>query len=272
MGAAHYGKSEDDDMRIDRLNRIEQYVIQQETASLEELSATFGVSMNTIRRDVKELLDRGVLQKVYGGVAVKPVVQTALPLPMSIRASQLPDAKQEIGRLAATLVQDNSSIFLDSGSTTPNILQHLQDMSRVTLITHSLSALYEAARYPNLNVIALGGAYNPDTASYMDIASLDALSRMTMDTIFIAATGVSLENGLTNTTFLEAEIKRLVVQRGKKVVLLADHTKFDHSSIITFCNFKDLSCVVTDRLPSQAYLDAMKAYNIQLLCPETEKK
>lgn len=259
-------------MRIDRLNMIEQYVVQCGTASLEDLSSSFHVSMNTIRRDVKELLDRGVLQKVYGGVAVKNNVQQTMPLPMSIRASQLPEAKREIGRLAATLVKDNSSIFLDSGSTTPNILQYLSQKTRVTVITHSLNALYEAAKYPNLRIIGLGGVYYQDTASYVDIASLDALSRMTIDMIFIAATGVSLENGLTNTTFLEAEVKRVVVKRGKKVALMADHGKFDYSSIITFCNFRDLSYVITDRLPPQAYLEEMEKNHIQLLCPETENE
>lgn len=260
-------------MRIDRLNLIEQYVVQMGTASLEELASSFHVSINTIRRDVKELLDRGVLQKVYGGVAVKNhVAQAVLPLPMSVRSGQLLDAKQKIGQLASTLVSDNCSIFLDSGSTTPHILQHLAQKTRVTVITHSLTALCEAAKYPNLNVIALGGVYNPTTASYVDISSLDALSRMTIDTIFIAATGVSLENGLTNTTFLEAEIKRLVVHRGKRVVLLADHTKFDHSSIITFCDFSELSCVVTDCMPNQRYLDDMQAHDIRLLCPDAESK
>ena len=257
-------------MRIDRLNMIEQYVIQYGTASLEDLAAHFGVSMNTIRRDVKQLLDRGALEKVYGGVAVKTELHSHELLPMSIRANKNSGAKQEIGRLAATLVQDNTSIFLDSGSTTPMLLPHLAQRSGITVITHSLSALYEAAKYPNLNIIALGGQFNPSTASYVGVSTIEALSHMRIDMIFLAATGVSLENGLTNSTYLEAEIKRNVVRRGSQVVLMADQSKFDHAAFITFCEFRQLSCLVTDQAPAQAYLAAMEAHGIRLLCPDTE--
>lgn len=258
-------------MRIDRLNMIEQYVIQCKTASLEELATHFGVSMNTIRRDVRQLLERGALEKVYGGVTIKTSQHAQLPLPYAIRASRNIAEKQEIGRLASELVSDNASIFIDSGSTTPTILAHLATKSNVTVISHSLSALYEASKYPNLNVIALGGIFYSNTASYIDITSMDALSRLSIDTVFIGATGITLENGLTNTTYLEAEMKRIVIRRSRGAVLMADHSKFDSSSIITFCKFEDLSCVVTDTLPPQRYIDAMRINQIRLLCPETEK-
>ena len=141
----------------------------------------------------------------------------------------------------------------------------------MTVISRSLSALYEASKYPNLNVIALGGIFYSNTASYIDITSMDALSRLSIDTVFIGATGITLENGLTNTTYLEAEMKRIVIRRSRGAVLMADHSKFDSSSIITFCKFEDLSCVVTDTLPPQRYIDAMRINQIRLLCPETEK-
>lgn len=255
-------------MRIDRLNQIEQYVFQFGTASLENLAAHFAVSMNTIRRDVKQLLDRGALEKVYGGVSVKTNTQPHEPLPLSIRASKNNAAKQEIGRLAATLVQDNFSIFLDSGSTTPMLLPHLAQKSGVTVITHSLSALYEAAKYPNLNVISLGGLFYPGTASYVGISTLEALSRMSLDLIFLAATGVSIGGGMTNTTYLEAEIKRNVITRGRQVALMADHSKFDRAAFITFCEFKTLDYLVTDERPAAPYLDVLQANAVRLLCPD----
>ena len=120
-------------------------------------------------------------------------------------------------------------------------------------------------------VISLGGIFYSNTASYIDITSMDALSRLSIDTVFIGATGITLENGLTNTTYLEAEMKRIVIRRSRGAVLMADHGKFDSSSIITFCKFEDLSCVVTDTLPPQRYIDAMRINQIRLLCPETEK-
>lgn len=108
-----------------------------ETVSLEELSTQFSVSMNTIRRDVMELLSRGNIRKVYGGVSSTLINR---PVGFSVRAQKNSRAKQIIGRLASQLVSDGASIFLDSGSTTPYILQHIGEKNGVTVITHSLTA------------------------------------------------------------------------------------------------------------------------------------
>ena len=243
-------------MRAERLNAMEQYILGKETVSLEELSTQFSVSMNTIRRDVMELLSRGNIRKVYGGVSSTLINR---PVGFSVRAQKNSRAKQIIGRLASQLVSDGASIFLDSGSTTPYILQHIGEKNGVTVITHSLTALYAASSLSNLNIIALGG-----------ISTLDALSRLSIQTIFISATGVSIENGLTNSTYLEAEIKRSVVQRGNRVVLMADQSKFGHSAVISFCPFEQLYAIVTDCLPSEPYLEAIDRYGIRLICPGHE--
>ncbi len=249
-------------MRLDRVNEMEQYVLRQGTASLEELSGEFHISLNTVRRDITALLARGHIRKTYGGVAA---LETPGPIPMSVRASKNWDAKQAIGKLAAELVEDGQTIFLDSGSTVLAMLPHLAQRKNVTIVTHGLCAMYETSKCPNLKLISLGGLYSPPTNSFVGISALDALDRLSVDTVFMAATGVSLERGLTNTTYLEAEIKHRVVQRGKKVVLLADHSKFDFVSTISFFDFDKLSAVVTDTLPSPAYLNVIAQHHITLL-------
>ena len=97
-------------MRAERLNAMEQYILGKETVSLEELSTQFSVSMNTIRRDVMELLSRGNIRKVYGGVSSTLINR---PVGFSVRAQKNSRAKQIIGRLASQLVSDGASIFLD---------------------------------------------------------------------------------------------------------------------------------------------------------------
>lgn len=251
-------------MRTERLNAMEQYILSKEHASLEDLASQFGVSINTIRRDISELLDRGNIRKVYGGVSSNLLNR---PLGFSIREQKNSSEKQIIGQLASQLVANGSSIFLDSGSTTPNILRHLGEKNGITVITHSLISLYEASTLPNLNIIALGGVFNPATSSFTGISTLDSLSRLSIQTIFISATGVTLESGLTNSTYLEAEIKRSVVQRGSRVVLMADHSKFDRSAVISFCTFEQLYAIVTDRLPPPPYIEAMGRHRIRLICP-----
>lgn len=255
-------------MRADRLNLMEEYIVRQGTVSLEDLAAHFEISINTVRRDLKTLLQRNTVSKVYGGVAAN-----AQPMLVSLseRDRRNREAKKIIGELAATLVEENTAIFLDSGSTTPMLLPFLAQKNGVTVVTHSLKALTAASKYPNLKVISLGGIYNPVTSSFCGISAMEELKSIGVRTAFMAATGVSLEAGLTNTTYLEAELKQRAVQHAGRVVLMADHSKFNYSSIISFFEFKRLYAVVTDQVPSQPYLDAIAENKILLLTPPAVK-
>ncbi len=253
-------------MRLGRLNEMEEYIIQRRTVTLDELSDYFNVSINTVRRDISELVARGRIRKVYGGVSVK---EENSVLPMEIRAAKNREEKMKIGRMASTFVNDGDTIFIDSGSTASQIISHLEKKNHVTIVTHSLQAMYDASKYPSLQVIALGGLFNQTTDSYVGISTLEALTKLTVNKIFIAATGVSLEKGLTNTTYFEAEIKRQVVHDCDKVILVADHTKFDYSSTISFYDFKDLYAVVTDRCPDEKYMEVIKQHHIRLMYEET---
>ena len=249
-------------MRIDRLNLMEQYILKRDTVSLDELSEAFNVSINTIRRDLKELLGRGQIKKVYGGVSVN---DSAVLLPMSIRAQNNRESKQKIGLFAAKLVTDKSCIFLDSGSTTVELLPHLSEKKDITIITHSLSVMYEAAKYPTLNVFALGGMYSPGTSSYVGMSTVQAIDSMNVDTVFLATTGISLDSHLSNSTYFEAEIKRSVIKRNRKIILLADNSKFDHRAVFSFCQLNQLYAVITDKMPPQPYVERFTQDNVQLL-------
>ena len=240
-------------MRLDRLNSIEQYILQEGTVTWESMAAHFGVSVNTIRRDIKELIARGTIRKVYGGVSS---VNANAPVAIQERQVRNIEDKKKIGRLAAEFVQPGQTIFLDSGTTTPCLVPHLSGMENVTIVTHSLPVLNEASHYPSLQVISLGGFYNATTGSYGGISTLNYLSRIAADTVFIAATGVSLEHGLSHKAFFEAETKRKITECGKKIILMADHTKFGNSSAITFMDFDRLDGIVTDVRPAQEFLDA----------------
>ena len=245
-------------MKVSRLNSIEQYVISRETVSIDELCEVFGVSKNTIRRDLNELEMRGHITKVYGGVTAT-VPSGAVPTP--IRSSLNTVDKSLIGRLAAEEVEDGDTIFIDSGTTTLCLLRFLVAKKRITIITHSLGALSEASKYDNLNIISLGGIY---TDSFVGLSAIEALSSMRINKAFMGATGVSLTAGMTNTTFLEAEIKRAVVHRADSIYGMADSSKIGREAIVTFCHLKDLTAFITDREPPKEYVDLCRQENVKL--------
>lgn len=250
-------------MRIDRLNAMEQYIIGQNSVTLEELANHFNISINTVRRDLDELLERGNIVKVYGGVCVSHQANNLVSLP--IRNQLNLDEKAHIGKLASSLIPDGATIFLDSGSTTVHIIPHLEERKGLSLITHSLPAMTKAAVYSNLNLIFLGGVYNQSTASMFGLSVIDELRKFSVNIAIMAATGISLKNGLSNNTYMEAEIKRHVVENCSKVILLADHSKFDHEAMLSFCGLDKLSAVITDRAPSEKYIDFFQKHDITLL-------
>ena len=251
-------------MRADRLDRIEKYVLERGNASIPDIAATFQISINTVRRDVAELLRRGNIRKVYGGVSAS----VAGFSPMSVREAANEPEKRTIGRLAAGLVEDGDTIFLDAGSTVPYLVGSLTGRKNVTIITHNLKAIEAASEYENLRIIAIGGEYNYNTQSFVGIAA-SGIDRMQyhIDKVFLATTGVSAKFGLTNTTFLEAEIKRKIIACGGDVILLADHTKFGQNAVISFCALDQLSAVVTDKKPDEEFIGALRASGASLICP-----
>lgn len=249
-------------MKANRLDLIEAYTVERGSATLLELAEAFDVSLNTIRRDIAELLKRGKIRKVYGGVTANDSAVT----PISIRETTNSAEKERIGELAVQLVSSGDTIFLDSGSTTPYILRHLDGKSNITVLSHNLKVIELAARCENLHLIAIGGEYNYRTNDFSGIASSsETLSRYHISKAFLAATSVSLRFGLANTSFLQAEMKRRIAAASDSVILTADHSKFTRSAAITFCPFETLSAVVTDRRPDEAFVAACAQQNIRLL-------
>ena len=251
-------------MKISRINSIEQYVMAKGTVSIDELCEVFGVSKNTIRRDLHELEERGHIAKVYGGVTA---ISSGSPIvPSPVRSSLNTADKNLIGRLAAGEVKDGDTNFIDSGTTTLCMLRYLSNRKKLTIITHSLAALSEASKYENLSLICPGGIYSPPTDSFVGLSTYEALSGMTINKAFMAATGVSLESGMTNTTFLEAEIKRGVAHLASSVYLMADSSKLDKEAVISFCHLRDLTAFVTDRRPPERYAEFFRVHGIRVLC------
>ncbi len=249
-------------MKTVRLDAMEQYILQNEQVSIQDLQEHFDVSVNTLRRDLEELETRGHVTKVYGGAAARtPASLISMPRRFQMN---VPD-KRLIGELAASVVPDGTTIFIDSGSTTYNIIRHLGSKKGLTLVTHSLIAINEASRLKEINTISLGGIYNASLGAFVGISSLDSIRTLSVKVAVMAATGVSIKRGLTNTTYFEAEIKRVIASNCEKIILMVDHTKFDHDAMITYAPLERVGTVVTDAPPSAKYMEFFKKHNIAVL-------
>lgn len=246
-------------MKLERINNIKKYLIEHETASLEKLCEVFNVSKNTIRRDVTELEALNIVKKVYGGVTLVRKEET---IPFQERREQNVTEKMEIGRLASEIIQEGDIIFIDSGSTTVALIPYLKYKENVTVVTHSLSAINEVSKLQNLTLISTGGFHQRKTNSFAGISTIEFLKNLNISKAFMASTGISIEKGITNTTYLEAEIKKTLTEISDTIILMADNSKFDRSSFMRYCDLRDIDYIITDQEPPQKYTDYFKQNNI----------
>lgn len=246
-------------MKTGRIREIEEYIRTKEIVSLNELCENFGISMNTVRRDINELVTQGSAKKVYGGVCA---VSRDL-IPYDERESKNAESKKLIAKTAAGLVKDGDIIFIDSGTTTHHIVSYLKD-KRVTILTDSLNVCLDVLAFPNLSVISPGGPLVRKTCSFSGWRDYDFMRDINIKKAFMAATGVSITDGVTNSSPEEYEIKKRVVKKSDSVYLLADSSKFDRSSMMTFCRMDEIDAIITDNQPPQEYINFCADNDIEI--------
>ncbi|MBW5448675.1 DeoR family transcriptional regulator [Cohnella sp. CFH 77786] len=233
------------------------------------LAEEFGVSTETIRRDLERLDGEGRLKKVYGG-AVR-VRADSLELPFDEKRLLHADEKAAIGKFAASMVKEGDTVMLGNGTTTLEVIRHLTGRSNVTIITHSTPALLLALEAFPGKVIFVGGEVNKRQQSTEGPLAELVLSRLRVNKAFISAGGVSLTDGITDYELSEANISRKMMERADETVFLADSSKFGNSTFASVCSLDDVYTMVTDAGLDDAWRREMAEQNIRLWIAEGEE-
>jgi len=250
-------------MRQKRIKEIEGFLMQNEFVALDDLCDRFRVSKITIRRDVAQLVSLGIAKKVYGGVIASPKQENLVSF--FARSEFQTEEKRAIGRRAAAMVEEGDIIFVDAGSTTAAMVAFLDPMRRITLITHNLGVIHEVASKKGVRLIVVGGEFLHETYSTVGIEAIEAIRKLNANKAFLGASGISLGKGITNSSSIEAEIKRAIIQVADRRILLADSHKFDRASLVTFCTFAEIDTLITDRPPPEAYAPVLAALEVEVV-------
>ena len=248
-------------MKLKRIEKIEEYIYKNGSVSLDELCDIFNVSKNTIRRDINYLEQSGILKKVYGGVLAN---KTSL-IPFENRTIQNQEKKQSIAHLAASFIEENDLVFIDSGTTTCQMLEVIDNNRNFTILTNSLDIINAAATLTNIKLIIIGHTYKRETQSFVGIDEDATINRYNINKAFMSVTGVSIKHGLTNADMLETEIKKYVVNRAGELYLLADSSKFGKSTLLTYAELKDVKNIITNESLSTEFVSycSVNSINIQ---------
>lgn len=228
----------------ERQSRIVRLITERRTVSIVELCALFGVSDMTIRRDLRRLEERGILQRTHGGAEL--LKQPPGDLPYYAREHEQVQEKEAIARLAASLIEDGETIVLDAGTTVASLARLLVHKRDLTVITNSVHVVNELIGSNGVTVISTGGTLWAPTISMVGPLAVSALRRFTADKAFLATPAISLEAGMTNSNLYEAEVKATMIEIARERTLLVDHTKFGRTSYAVVAPLSALNRLITD--------------------------
>jgi len=222
---------------------------QQKEVEVNSLSERFGISKETIRRDLSGLEREGVLTRTHGGAVYNGPDwrEGRTEYPVSVRAAQRYNEKNAICKQAARELRDGEVIFVDNSSTTMYLPRHIPKDLHLTVITNSMKLLLEAAKLqnPRIQYTCFGGIFRESNLSFYGNATLRGAGEYFPDKTFLSCTGINRDGVVTDASAQEVDVKRLMLRQSQKVFLLADHTKFHKTGQIYLTDLSQ-STVITD--------------------------
>jgi DeoR/GlpR family transcriptional regulator of sugar metabolism len=235
-----------------RQAKIVQEIQRRGAAKVADLVDLFGVSDMTIRRDLDALAQQGLIDKVHGG-ATRRSRSTHEP-GFEAKSAQQRAEKEAIALVAAKEVAPGAAIGLSAGTTTWTLARRLRQISGLTIVTNSIriADLLYSTDGPEQNVVLTGGVRTPSDALVGPIA-VNSLRTLHLDAVFLGVHGMDAQAGFTTPNLLEAETDRALISASRRLVVLADHTKWEVVGISTIVPLADADLIVTDdRLPMDA--------------------
>ncbi|RSD13138.1 DeoR/GlpR family DNA-binding transcription regulator [Amycolatopsis eburnea] len=218
-----------------------------------DLVTRLGVSDMTVRRDLDVLAGRGLVEKVYGG-ATSVVGKSTDEPGFEAKSVRQRAQKEAIAELAATLVRPGTAIGISAGTTTWTLARALDAIPGLTIVTNSIQVadVLRGSTQPDRTVVLTGGVRTPSDALVGPVA-VHSLRSLHLDVVFLGVHGMADGPGFTTPNLTESETDRALVEAGRKLVVLADHTKWGTVGISTIADLDEADVVVTDDgIPDEA--------------------
>ncbi|MDX7951383.1 DeoR/GlpR family DNA-binding transcription regulator [Lichenihabitans sp. Uapishka_5] len=233
---------------------------------VDEIAERFGVSRETVRRDLAELDARQLLRRVHGGA--EPA-RAGIEAPFSQRKAENAGAKATIGRVAAALFEQSDAILIDTGSTTEAFATALAARGRFSIITNSSGVAWNLhnAESPS-RVYLLGGEFKGDTGGSVGSVTIDQIGRFRADHAVLTIGGIDGVGGCMDFDVEEAMVARAMIAQAKEVTVIADGSKLGRVAMYQVCDLSAVTRLVTDRKPDQALATALHLSGVEVVLAE----
>lgn len=261
----------------ERRSIIRQILEKKNSVTIADLVARFGVSEMTLRRDLDALEARGVCQRIHGGAMSMRVVEyssSAHP-PFASREKAQMKEKIAIARAAAREIQPGDVIAIDAGTTAAYLAYQLRQRDAITVVTNALVVLAQLYDVTGVTLNSCGGTLSLESLNegggdlaFVGPVTVAALRSYRPNKAFITASGITLEDGISNAGTFQAEVKRTLIEISEEAILIADHMKFGQSSGFIVAGLDRFQKVISDTSLPQRYVKEIQALGIEVVLVE----
>jgi DeoR family transcriptional regulator of aga operon len=242
-------------------------VMLQENGSVQvlTLASTFGVSTQTIRKDLHYLERRGVATRSYGGAISSQVVGVATETAVDTKRALHSQEKERIGRRAAQMVKPGESIVLDSGTTTAQIARFLPDTDEITVVTNDFGVLSELVAKTRIRVVVLGGSLRRKNLAFYGAQTESAIAGLSVDKLFLGVDGLHTEKGVTTHYEREAILNRMMAEVAQQVIAVTDSSKFGRMCLHKIIDLDGVDVLITDTGAQESALAAIRRRDTEVI-------
>ncbi len=248
----------------DRLKVIIEMLQKNHSVDVNELAKYFNTSQMTIRRDLNALSEQYNIIRTHGGAMIgnQPVVRM-----VSFDEGRIAHKKEKeaIASMAASMIRSGQRIYLDSGSTTRNVLDYLDEETKAVLVCNNLSVAQKALSFSNVSVIMLGGDIIRLSNCSSGPVAEEQIQKYTLDVAFIGAAAVGTNGGLFDGFSPEARVKNHIFKVASKIYLLVDSSKINIYDLTQFGHLRHVDAVITDSKIDKEGEALFKRYDVKII-------
>lgn len=228
----------------ERKYEIVKYINEHKKSKVSELCDVFKVSPATIRNDLNELENSGLLKRTHGGA----IPNTKARFELNSKQKKVEDIvqKKAIAKKALDWVEDGDTIAIDTGTTTLCFAELLSAKKNLTIVVNDIEIAGLLEEKTDANIVLIGGKLRRDFHCSVGPIALKCIEGLSVDKAFIATNAISINNGLTTPNIDMAQIKSAFIAFSEQVILLCDSNKFGHASFAKFADIKDIDTIITD--------------------------
>lgn len=251
-----------------RRERIQEYLALHKIARTVDLCNMLDASEATVRRDLEALEQDGVLERTHGGAILSQ--RMILEPEYRQRAQHNPDEKRRIGAMAASLIEEGDIVFINSGTTTTQVIQQIRGDAEITVFTNNVNAALEMGE-PGFQHYLVGGEYQPRSKSLAGRFAIENLKQVYANKAILGVDGISLKHGCTVPTNGEAEVVRRMIDRTMgRIIVVADHSKWGVVSNFQIATIDEIDIFATDAALDKSAFESLSAHSVESLIAKVD--